>query len=180
VTQKTIRQRGKLFRRELSPGWRALLVNLPSFLLIGGTIGYPLLTGVNIAFRDVSIRSFITDVMPWVGLRNFVQILSDSLFIASLVQTLVFVAVSVTLEVVLGLAIALTVNMRRARLARLTKALLPWAVPPIANGLMWSFIFNSKYGPLNAVLYKLGFIDNSVQWISDPTLALGAVVVAYV
>jgi multiple sugar transport system permease protein len=182
VTQQTVRQRDKFFRRELSPGRLALLVNLPSFLLIGGTIGYPLVTGVNIAFRDVSIRSFITGVMPWVGLRNFVQILNDSVFIASLVQTLVFVAVSVLLEVVLGLAIALTVNMRRARLAWLTKALLllPWAVPPIANGLMWSFIFNSKYGPLNAALYKLGLIDSSIQWISDPTLALGAVVVAYV
>jgi len=53
-------------------------------------------------------------------------------------------------------------------------------VPPIANGVMWSFIFNSKYGPLNAALYKLGIIDGSIQWISDPALALGAVVVAYV
>jgi ABC-type sugar transport system permease subunit len=102
--------------------------------------------------------------------------------VTSFIQTLIFVALSVVLEVVIGLGIALTINMRNSRLTGLTKALLllPWAVPPIANGVMWSFIFNSKYGPLNAVLYKLGIIDASIQWISDPALALGAVVVAYV
>jgi ABC-type sugar transport system permease subunit len=170
------------FRPELSAGRLAVLVNLPSLLLIAGTIGYPLLYSFNIAFRDVGIRSFITGDMPWVGLRNFERTLGDSVFIAAFVQTLVFVALSVVLETVIGLGIALTINMRHARLAGVTKTLLllPWAVPPIANGLMWSFIFNSKYGPLNAVLFKLGLIDHSIQWISDPALALGAVVVAYV
>jgi ABC-type sugar transport system permease subunit len=182
VTRPRVRAKGQFSRRELSPGGLALLVNLPSFLLIAGTIGYPLAIGVNIAFRDVGIRGFITGVMPWVGLANFARVLGDSVFIAAFMQTLVFVALSVALEVTIGLGIALTINMRRARLAGVTKALLllPWAVPPIANGVMWSFIFNSKYGPLNAALYKLGLIDDSIQWISDPTLALGAVVVAYV
>jgi multiple sugar transport system permease protein len=157
-------------------------VDMPSLLLILGTIGYPLCYSVNIAFREVGIRGFITGNMPWAGLRNFAQVLADSVFMTSFIQTLIFVALSVVLEVVIGLGIALTINMRNSRLTGLTKALLllPWAVPPIANGVMWSFIFNSKYGPLNAVLYKLGIIDASIQWISDPALALGAVVVAYV
>jgi len=157
-------------------------MNVPSMLLILGTIGYPLVFSLNMAFRDAGIRGFITGAMPWVGLCNFAQVLGDPLFLTSFMQTLIFVALSVALEVVIGLGMALTINMRRARFAGLTKAvlLLPWAVPPIANGVMWSFIFNSKYGPLNAVLYKLGIIDGSIQWISDPTLALGAVVVAYV
>ena len=133
------------FRRELSAGRLAILVNLPSLLLIAGTIGYPLLYSFNIAFREVGIRSFITGNMPWVGLRNFEQTLGDSVFIAAFIQTLEFVALSVVLEIVIGLGIALTINMRHARLAGVTKTLLllPWAVPPIANGLMWSFNFNS-------------------------------------
>ncbi len=160
----------------------ALAMNLPSLLLILGTIGYPLVYTINMAFRDVGIRGFITGDMPWVGLRNFSTVLADSIFITSFLQTLVFVALSVALEVAIGLGIALTINMRVARLAGLTKALLllPWAVPPVVNGVMWSYIFNSKYGSLNAVLLKLGLIDNYVQWVSDPHLALGAIIVAYV
>lgn len=172
----------KVFRRELGAGSLAIVANLPSLLLIGGTIGYPLAYGVNLAFRDAGIRGLITGAMPWIGLHNFTQTLNDSLFVTSFVQTLIFVGLSVSLEVIIGLGVALTINMRRARLSGMTKTLLllPWAVPPIANGVMWSFIFNSKFGPLNAMLYKLGIISSSVQWISNPTLALGAVIIAYV
>jgi len=157
-------------------------MNLPSLLLVVGTIGYPLVYTANMAFRDVGIRSFISGEMPWLGFRNFATVLTDSVFIASFVQTLMFVVVSVTLEVAIGLGIAMTINMRNARIAGLTKSLLllPWAVPPVVNGVMWSYIFNSKYGTLNAILYKLGLIDGYVQWVSDPTLALAAIVVAYV
>ena len=170
------------FRPEPSTNRLAIIVNLPSLVLVLGTIGYPLLYSLNLAFRDVGIRGFITGIMPWVGLRNFTRTLSDSLFVTSFIQTLIFVGLSVALEVIIGLGIALAINRRRARLAGLTKALLllPWAVPPIANGVMWSFIFDSKYGPLNAVLFNAGLIHNSIQWISDPALALGAVVIAYV
>lgn len=170
------------FRPELSAGRLALLMNLPSLIVVLGTVAYPLAYSLNMAFRNVGIRGFITGHMPWVGLRNFAEVLGDSVFITSFLQTLIFVALSVALEVAIGLAIAMAINMRGVRLAGLTKALLllPWAVPPVANGVMWSYIFNSKYGVLNAVLYKLGIIDSYVQWVSDPGLALGAIVVAYV
>ena len=73
-------------------------------------------------------------------------------------------------------------NKTNTRLSYLTRALvlLPWAVPPVANGLMWSFIFNSRYGSLNATLYSLGLIDEFIRFLSSPVLAFAAVVVAYV
>jgi ABC-type sugar transport system permease subunit len=167
---------------EWSPGKLALAMNLPSGLLILGVIGYPLVYTVNVAFREAGVRGFVTGQMPWVGLKNFATVLADAVFLATFVQTIVFVGLSVLLEVAIGLGIALTMNMRYGRLTGATKALLllPWAVPPVVNGVMWSYIFNSNYGALNAALYRLGFIDEYVQWISDPRLALLAIVVAYV
>ena len=167
---------------EWSAGRLALAMNIPSMLLIVGTIGYPLVYTVNVAFRDAGVRGFITGQMPWVGLKNFSDVLADSVFLATFLHTLIFVASSVILEVAIGLGIALTINVRHARFAGVTKALLllPWAVPPVVNGVMWSYIFNSNYGALNAALYQLGAIDEYVQWVSDPGLALFAIVIAYV
>jgi len=167
---------------ELSAGRLALAMNLPSILLILGVIGYPIVYTVNVAFREAGVRGFVTGEMPWVGVKNFAAVLGDSVFLATFIQTFVFVALSVLLEVAIGLGIALTINMRRARIAGATKVLLllPWAVPPIVNGVMWSYVFNSNYGALNAALSQLGLIDESIQWVSDPRLALIAIVVAYV
>lgn len=170
------------FGSEWSPGRLALAMNLPSILLILGVIGYPLVYTVNVAFREAGVRGFVTGQMPWVGLKNFATVLTDDVFLATFIQTMVFVGLSVILEVAIGLGIALTMNMRHGRLTGVSKALLllPWAVPPVVNGVMWSYIFNSNYGALNAALYQLGVIDEYVQWVSDPRLALFAIIVAYV
>lgn len=116
------------------------------------------------------------------GWRNFERLFSDDLFWLSLSHTFVFVAVSVLLEVVIALLIALIINERRVWLSRVTKFLIlvPWAVPPVVNGLLWSFIFNAQYGYLNRLLYNLGLIEEYVNWLGNPDFALFAVIIAYV
>jgi ABC-type sugar transport system permease subunit len=88
----------------------------------------------------------------------------------------------VALEVVIALGIALVVDDDRVGISRVTRALilLPWAVPPVVNGLLWSFIFNAQYGYLNRVLRAIGAIDSDVSWLGSPGLAMGAVIAAYV
>ena len=120
--------------------------------------------------------------MPFVGWENFLALLNDAVFQLSLQHTIVFVALSVLLEILLGIAIALLINEQSVRISALTRVLvlLPWAVPPIVNGLLWSFIYNSKYGYLNVLLYNLGLIGEFVQWTGNPDLALYLVVIPYV
>ena len=76
----------------------------------------------------------------------------------------------------------LIVNEERVWLSRVTRVLIlvPWAVPPIVNGLLWSFILNAQYGYLNRVLSALGLIDGYVNWLGNPALAMAAVIAAYV
>jgi ABC-type sugar transport system permease subunit len=167
---------------ETSRGGLFTLLTLPSALLVGLIIGFPILYALFISFHHVGIRELRTGVMTPAGADNFATVVRDGLFRASLAHTVVFAAASVVLEVGAGLAIALAMNVRAARLGAATRVvmLLPWAVPPVVNGVMWSYVFNSNYGTLNAVLYHLGLIRDYVQWISDPRLAMGAVVAAYV
>jgi multiple sugar transport system permease protein len=92
------------------------------------------------------------------------------------VQFTVMVVASVA---VLGVVIALLLNQNfPGRTLVRTLILLPWAIPPVVNGLMWQWIYDSKIGALNGLLFSLGFIEEYRGWLSDPTSALLALVFA--
>lgn len=157
-------------------------MNVPAAVCLLCILAYPVLYSGYLSLHEVSIRQLRTGDFPWAGLGNFARLFRDDVFWLSLRHTGVFVAVSVALEVVIALAIALVVNDERVWLSRVTRVLLlvPWAVPPVVNGLLWSFIFNAQYGYLNRALHALGLIDTHVNWLGRPGFALYAVIVAYV
>jgi len=168
-------------RRE-SAARLSVLMNAPSAVCLLLVLAYPVLYAGYLSLHEVSIRQLRTGEFPFAGAANFVKLFGDERFWLSLRHTAVFAGVSVLLEVVIALAIALIVNEERVWLGRVTRLLLlvPWAVPPVVNGLLWSFIFNAQFGYLNRTLYSLGLIQHYVNWLGDPRLALGAVIVAYV
>ena len=169
-------------RKEMGPGKLSLVLNAPAILCLTLILAYPIFYAGFLSFHQVSIRQLRRGEFPFIGLENFTRLLNDDLFWLSLSHTFVFVAVSVALEVIIALAIALVINERSVWISRVTRflILLPWAVPPVVNGLLWSFIFNAQYGYLNRALWNLGLIDDYVNWLGDSTLALTAVIVAYV
>jgi multiple sugar transport system permease protein len=173
-----IRRRGG----EVSAPRLALILNLPTLAALLLVLAYPIGFAGYLSLHEVSIRHLRAGEFPWAGLANFARLFQDEIFWLSLRHTLVFVAVSVSLEVVIGLVIALTISDDRVWLSRLTRLLIlvPWAVPPVVNGLLWSFIANAQYGYLNRVLHHLGLIGDYVNWLGHPQLAMGVVIAAYV
>lgn len=173
---------GRPRRSELRAGPFSVLMNLPALACLGLVLAYPIAYAGYLSLHEVNLRHLRSGEFPWAGLANFGRLLDDSVFWLSLRHTLVFAGVSVALEVVLGLAIALVIEDQRVWIARVTRALilLPWAVPPIVNGLLWSFIFHAQYGYLNRALHGLGVIDGYVNWLGSPGAAMAAVITAYV
>lgn len=169
-------------RSELRPGAFALWMNLPALACMALVLAYPIAYAGYLSLHEVSLKQLRGGDMPWAGLANFARLLDDEVFWLSLRHTFVFVAVSVALEVVLALLIALVIDDERVWISRVTRALilLPWAVPPIVNGLLWAFVFNAQYGYLNRTLHALGLIDGSVNWLGSPGLAMTAIITAYV
>jgi multiple sugar transport system permease protein len=171
-------------------GWRgdmginqlAFLLNFPTVVIMALLIAYPLGYAFYLSIHEVTMSSLRSGNPSFVGLKNYLTVLQDPLFLTTLGRTILMGAISVFLMLAIGLFVAIGMNMENTRLSRITRTLvlLPWAVPPIANGLMWSFIFNSRYGHLNATLYSLGIIDEFIRFLSSPTLAFAAVVIAYV
>lgn len=167
---------------EAPAGRLALILNLPTLVALACVLAYPIAFAGYLSFHEVSIRQLRSGEFPFVGLANFARLFQDEVFWLSLRHTLVFVAATVTLEVVIGLAVAVTISDERVWIARVTRVLIliPWAVPPVVNGLLWSFIANAQYGYLNRALHKLGLITDYVNWLGEPRLAMAVVIAAYV
>jgi multiple sugar transport system permease protein len=113
--------------------------------------------------------------VPFVGGDNYVAVLSDPQFWQAVERTVFFSVISVSAIAVLALLIALLLNEDFPGRRILSAVLLvPWAIPYVANALMWKWIYDSNYGALNGLLYQLDFINTYMVWLgdSDKTLAL--------
>ncbi len=119
----------------------------------------------------------------WIGLANFTELFADGIFRIALVNSLVFAAVAVPLRLLGALALALLLHRRALGVGTArTAAVLPTAVPEIAYGLLWLWLLNPFYGPINLLLRVGGENGLTVlgrtppQWLTDPTDARAAIV----
>jgi multiple sugar transport system permease protein len=154
--------------------WRFLL---PSFLFIGLFSLYPIIESFRLSFY----RMILT--MPWLGAKfvgwaNYWDLATDPVARGSLVTSLLFVAVTTPIEVLVGLAMALVLNESfRGRGWLRAIVLIPWAVPTVVSSQMWRFIFNDRYGLFNYLLFGSA-TQNYWAPLAEPGLALMAVMLA--
>ena len=116
---------------------------------------------------------------PFIGLGNYLELVRDPRFWSALGHTLFFTAATVSLELVLGLALALGMNSAfRGRGAARATSLLPWAIPTVVAALLWRFMFDSQAGIANAILISLGVLNRPIVWFIDATTAWIPVILA--
>ena len=153
----------------------ALLFILPLIGALGAVAGWPLARTFYFAFTDATLATIETP--RFVGLDNFVYLLRDTVWWRALQNTLIFTVVSVSLETMLGLLIALLLNSElRARGLLRAAILVPWAIPTIVSAQLWRWMYNDLYGVINAALLAVGVIGEPWAWTADPDLALAAVI----
>jgi ABC-type sugar transport system permease subunit len=163
-----------LKRRDALTG---LLLVLPALLIILGITLQPILTTFYLSFFNASLSKLAANV--YIGLENYVKLLSDPVFWVTIQRTLYFTIVSVGLELLLGLGIAQLIQSKPPGWKFLRVSLIiPWAVPTIVNGTMWRWIYNADYGAMNALLVQLGFISKYQPWLTRPFVAMNLVILA--
>lgn len=170
------------FRREMSAGRFALVMNLPTLLCLGLVLAYPVGYALYLSVHRVGLAQLRRGEFAFTGWENYGRVLEDPLFWIAIKNTLVFTFITVGSEVVLAVAIALLINQSGIRTSRITRflILLPYAIPPICNGLIWSFMYSFQFGFLNRILFSLGLISDPVNWAGNPDTALYAVTVPYI
>lgn len=150
---------------------------LPSFLIILGISLQPILTTLYLSLFEVPRGINLQNT--FVGLGNYISLLGEPIFWATIGRTFYFTVVSVGIELVLGLAIAQLIHAHPPGWKFLrTSLIIPWAVPTIVNGTMWRWIYNADYGALNGLLLQLGLIDKYIPWLTKPDVAMNLVILA--
>jgi len=155
----------------------AYLLNTPAIIALVLLAAYPILYSAWISLHKYNLKR--PRVFDFIGLENYASILESPEFWSSLWITVKFTLLVVTAVTVLSVCVALLLNQPfRGRAILRTLILLPWAIPPVVNGLMWQWIYDSKIGALNGLLVSLGVISEYRGWLSDPTSALLALAFA--
>jgi trehalose/maltose transport system permease protein len=145
---------------------------LPSLLIIVVIAFFPILYGIVLSLTDSTVTAFGS----FIGLENYVEMFQDPDFRVGLTNTVIFTVVSVTLEFIIGLGIALAVNQAfRGRGLVRAAILVPWAFPTVISAVMWRLMFQPGIGIFQYVAETIGIISRPV--LSDPTALLIAAIV---
>ena len=156
--------------------WTVAFYVGPAILVMAAACLYPVLKAFQLAGYKWDMGTPWNSAQ-WVGLDNFVSAFSNPQVWSSLWITLLFAGVCVTLEMILGIALALALErpVRGMSIFR-TIFILPMMIAPIAVGLAWRYMFDAQFGLINALLQLGGF--EAKTWLADPTLAFVAIVIA--
>ena len=143
----------------------------PAALLMVLIMGYPLVKAVHWSF----LHYLFTDPhVFFVGFANYARVLQENRFWQVVLNTIWFTSVSLSISYVIALATALLLNASfRGRTVLRAFVLLPWVVPPIVAGLIWSTFYDPTIGLFNQMLKSAGF--RGIQWLSNPKIALWSI-----
>lgn len=148
----------------------------PSLLLIMGVMAYPMIYNVVLSFHT-RILSRPALGTSFVGLANYIEAIQDPLFRQVFAQTLYFVVVSLAIELVIGMGLALVLHRRfpgRGLVRGLI--LLPWMMSPLVAAFSWAWLLNDAYGLVNYLLLKVGLLNAPVAWLATEGLAMKAII----
>lgn len=154
----------------------AWLLVLPSLLVVLLVALYPLIQTFRLSVTNTRLAS--AREPRFVGLDNYRSLLTEDAFRSTIWHTVVFTVSSVTLETVLGLAIALVIHSNfRGRGGVRTAMLVPWAIPTVVSASMWQWMYHDVFGVVNDILvYRLHVLDQKVAWLANPATALPAII----
>uniref|UniRef100_A0A832I8G8 Sugar ABC transporter permease n=1 Tax=Pseudothermotoga hypogea TaxID=57487 RepID=A0A832I8G8_9THEM len=151
---------------------------LPTVLFISLVIFLPAIRSIIMAFQDYNMY-FLTK--KFIGFKNFSDAFNDPVFIQATKNTLIWTLLSLALQFVLGFSLALLLRRPfRGRGVYTALVFYPWAVSGFVIGLQWRWMFHGSAGVINDLLLKLGLIQERIAFLSDPSYALYAAIVANV
>ncbi|CDZ64978.1 Binding--dependent transport system inner membrane component family protein [Neorhizobium galegae bv. orientalis] len=135
----------------------------------------PMVQAVFTSFYDLIL--FRPNASKFVGFGNYVKLFNDPVFWTALWNTIIWIGLTVPLQMGLGLVAALLLN-REFPWRGLARALIiiPWALPSVVIALMWRWIYDPNTGVLNDILIYLSIVQSAVPWLADPKVAIYAII----
>ncbi len=153
--------------------YKGYLFILPALLMLVIILGFPAVAAFLQSFNLMWVAK------PFFTLGSYKALFYDPEFKRSLLNTIVFVTGVVCSHLVIGLGIALILNMEiRLKWLWRVVAILPWTMPDVIGGLVWRFMFDTLPGIVNSVLVRSGLTAEPIDWLGSPGLAFFSVMLA--
>lgn len=149
------------------------LLILPALVLIILLVAYPFFKAIQFSLSSAIIGQAIN----FIGLGNFFNLFKSEIFRQTLLNSLIFTSVAVSVKTVAGTALALLLN-QNVHFKKFFRGaiLLPWVIPTALSVLVWGWMFDSLYSVINWTLVRLGILKTGLPWLSNPYLAMFAVI----
>src|SRR5512139_1948612 len=174
IGSETVKPRGgrslrRLLDRESSLG---ILLMLPGAFWWMVFMAYPFFLGIWLSLTD----SVIGEMGEFIGFRNYIDLLGDSIFHQTARNTLIYALVTVPFKAMLGLGLAMVLS-NRMRFSNPIRAavMMPWIVPTALSTLGWFMILDPVFSPISWLLRSLGVINQNINFLGDPNLAISSV-----
>ena len=150
------------------------LLSGPAIIMVSALLAFPVLYSI---WRSLFYTEFIGGREEWVGIQNYVELLTSRNFLWSLSRTGIFVFGCLLLGISLSLIFAFALNKAGKRLRFLRGiTIVPYLVSGVAAAVMFRLVFNQEFGMVNRVLELFGV--EGPQWFASPPLAMVAIIVA--
>ena len=152
---------------------------VPSLVYVALFFGYPVYRDTVISFQNYGFTALAAGHGVFVGLRNYTAMLTSGTTIRAILNTLVFTVASVVFQFAIGFGMALYLNKKFPGSGILRKVMLiPWVMPLVVTGTMFSLIFQTSNGLANQILQAVGLIHSPVGWLTSGDLAVLAIIIA--
>ncbi len=165
----------QLRRKRVRSAWLFLA---PALIVLALIAAWPLLRTIWFGFTDANMLQM--EQAKWIGLENYTGkhgLLQDKLWWQAVKNTLWFTLLTVSIETVLGMIVALVLHRSFPGRGLVRAAvLIPWAIPTVVSAKMWSWMLNDQFGIINHMLLGLGIIDAPKAWTADPDLLMTSLV----
>src|SRR5664279_5288424 len=154
--------------------WLALVLLIPTLVLLGLFIAYPFVRGILLSVTNTRVG------VPgeFVGLANFYKIFNDVIFRTAVWNTFWYTGVTTVFKLALGLWLAMLLN-RHFKGKALVRAfiLLPFIIPTVLSTFAWKWMFDPTFSVINWSLFHLGIITTRINWLGDPDLAMTSIII---
>lgn len=149
------------------------LLLVPALIFIIGLVGYPFLLAVWFSLTD---KLLAKAQYSFIGLANYSGLLQDPIFIRSVINTFNYTITAVIAKLLLGIAMALTLN-EAILFRRFFRAafLLPWVIPSSLSIIAWMWMFDTQFSVITYALRALGLVEGRIAWLGQPGLAMASV-----
>ena len=162
-------------RLSVSKGWLAIWFMLPTALILGLFLAFPLVKGIWLSFTDTRIGR----PGQFVGLENYEWLWDDHVFWLSVFNTLLYTAVASVVKFAIGLYLALLLNKHIPfKTVIRSIVLIPFVVPTVLSAIAFWWIFDSQFSIISWSLRQMGLIEQNINFLGDPNWARACVIFA--